>query len=162
MHFEFVSRVLLLLAVANSTPVLIKKLLGNGLSWPLDFGIAFPDGRPIFGPSKTIRGLAVAVLSTSMFAPLLGLPWSTGLAIGTAAMLGDLASSFTKRRMGLASSSMAPGLDQVPESLLPAILGMSVLGLSLADVGLVVLIFFAGEVVFSRLFYWLRIRDQPY
>ena len=25
-----------------------------------------------------------------------------------------------------------------------------------------VLIFFAGEVVFSRLFYWLRIRDQPY
>ena len=49
-------------------------------------------------------------------------------------MAGDLLSSFTKRRMRLASSSMAPGIDQVPESVLPLTCRFRALQLTLLDV----------------------------
>jgi hypothetical protein len=75
--------------------------------------------KQLFGPSKTLRGLVVSVVATTLSAPALGLAWTTGLLAGAAAMAGDLGSSFIKRRMGLPSSSRALGLDQVPEALLP-------------------------------------------
>jgi CDP-2,3-bis-(O-geranylgeranyl)-sn-glycerol synthase len=77
-------------------------------------------------------------------------------------MAGDLFSSFVKRRMGLAPSSRAVGLDQIPESLFPMLAGAGIYGLSVADVGLAVAIFFVGEVVVSRLLYRMRLRDRPY
>ena len=36
-------------------------------------GALFVDGQPIFGPSKTIRGIVVSVLATSICAALIGL-----------------------------------------------------------------------------------------
>ena len=42
---------------------------------PLDGGALFVDGQPIFGPSKTIRGIVVSVLATSICAALMGLGW---------------------------------------------------------------------------------------
>ena len=77
-------------------------------------------------------------------------------------MLGDLISSFIKRRMGLCSSAMAPGLDQVPESILPLMVCAPLLDLSWTQVLLVTLAFFVLEVILSRVAYRFGVRQQPY
>jgi CDP-2,3-bis-(O-geranylgeranyl)-sn-glycerol synthase len=64
--------------------------------------------------------------------------------------------------MKLASGSMALGLDQTPESLLPAIACRWVLPIAVLDIALVVVLFFIGEVVASRALYTFKIRDRPY
>jgi CDP-2,3-bis-(O-geranylgeranyl)-sn-glycerol synthase len=114
MQLELVIKFLVLLTIANGTPVVAKKLLGEFLSAPVDGGLRLGDGRPLFGPSKTQRGIAASLIATTLSAPALGLAWTTGLLAGVAAMAGDLGSSFIKRRMGLPSSGRALILDQVP------------------------------------------------
>ena len=77
-------------------------------------------------------------------------------------MVGDLSSSFLKRRLNLPPSSRATGIDQVPECLLPAMVIRSTLGLTAFDVVSVVIIFFLAEVLLSRLLFNWNIRDHPY
>src|SRR3981081_2673827 len=105
MQVFVILQLLILLMLANGTPVIAKKLLGERCSYPLDGNLTFVDGRPLFGHSKTIRGVVLAVLVTSAGAPLIGLGWKTGFLVGSFAMAGDLASSFSKRRLKLPPSS---------------------------------------------------------
>lgn len=153
---------LILVTVANGAPVIARRLLGARWAWPLDGNLKYFDGRPLFGRSKTVRGIVASVLATTACAPLFGLAASVGLTVALAAMAGDLASSFTKRRLGIAPSKRATGLDQVPESLLPLIACSRVLALSDIEVVAGTLIFFAGELVLSRLLFRLHLRDRPY
>jgi CDP-2,3-bis-(O-geranylgeranyl)-sn-glycerol synthase len=139
-----------------------KKLLGSFFAWPVDGGATFFDGRPLLGPSKTVRGIAAAEAATSFIALAAGFPWWVGFQIALTAMAGDLASSFVKRRAGYASSSRAIGLDQIPESLLPAIACRSWLSLSLADVAVVTVLFLFAELTLSRLLFKIHVRDEPY
>src|SRR5689334_15599987 len=162
MHPVIILQLLTLLMLANGTPLIVKKLLGSRYSYPLDGNVTFADGRPVFGRSKTIRGIVPAVLVTTAAAPVIGLSWSTGLLVGSFAMAGDLFSSFCKRRLGLPTSSRASGLDQVPESLLPLLACRSLLGLTAADIVVCVTMFVLGEVVLSRLLYAVNLRDRPY
>lgn len=162
MHFIGIARSLVLLALANGAPVIGKKVFGDRLAYPLDRGATFLDRRPLFGPSKTIRGIALSIVVTALGAPLVGIAPQTGALMAVAAMVGDLFSSFVKRRFGWPSSSQALGLDQVPESLLPLLVCRESLGLGAADIVLAVAVFFAGELVLSRLLYKAHIRDQPY
>jgi CDP-2,3-bis-(O-geranylgeranyl)-sn-glycerol synthase len=106
MHPLLVAQLLTLLAVANGTPIIVEKFLGKSLAFPVD-------------GDATLRGLALSILATTALAPLIGLDWRIGALVALAAMLGDLLSSFWKRRVGLAPSWQAIGLDQIPESLLP-------------------------------------------
>jgi hypothetical protein len=62
-------------------------------------------------------------------------------------MIGDLFSSFCKRRFGLPSSSRARGLDQIPEALLPLLACRDLLILTGGDIVLCVVVFVVGEVV---------------
>jgi CDP-diglyceride synthetase len=162
MQVFVILQLLILLMLANGTPVIAKKLLGERYSYPLDGNLTFADGRPLFGRSKTIRGVVLAVLVTTAGAPLIGLGWKTGLLVGSFAMAGDLVSSFSKRRLNLPSSSRASGLDQVPESLFPLLACRYLLSLAVADIAVCVVMFFVGEVVLSRLLYALHLRDRPY
>ncbi|HWM48361.1 MAG TPA: CDP-archaeol synthase [Xanthobacteraceae bacterium] len=162
MHPDLIVTLLILLTAANGSPVIAKRVLGERFAWPIDGGLALRDGRPLFGTSKTWRGLAAAVLATTVVAPLVGLTWQAGFAIGAAAMAGDLLSSFLKRRLGLKSSSQALGLDQVPESLLPQLVVARTLGLTIPDMLGVTLLFFAGELIVSRVLFALHVRDRPY
>jgi CDP-diglyceride synthetase len=120
------------------------------------------DGRPLFGPSKTVRGLLASILVTTACAPLIGLPASIGAIAAAAAMAGDLFSSFVKRRLNFPPSSQAIGLDQVPESLFPMLACRHALSLTMIDIVLGVVIFFAGELILSILLYRLNLRDRPY
>ena len=162
MHPWPILQLLVLLMLANGTPLVAKKILGERFAYPLDGSVEFVDGRPLFGRSKTIRGVVLAMLVTTVGAPLIGLDWTIGFVVGGLAMAGDLASSFLKRRMGLPPSSRASGLDQIPEALFPLLACRNPLSLTMADIGITAALFFIGEVLLSRVFYALRLRDRPY
>lgn len=155
-------QLLVLLAVANGIPLAAKRLLGDRLDRPLDGGRIFTDGRPLFGCAKTIRGIVLSLLATPIAAALIGLPWQLGAVVAAAAMGGDLLSSFVKRRMGLAPSSKATGLDQIPEALLPLMASSLVVSVTLADIVAGTVIFLVGSMILSRILFALRLRDQPY
>lgn len=155
-------RSLILLGLANGVPLAARTFIGERWSQPIDGNRRFVDGWPIFGRSKTIRGAALAILATTAAAPLLGLDWRIGALFGSLAMAGDLASSFCKRRLGLPPSSPALGLDQIPEALFPLLACRAPLALGAAGIALVVAIFFAGEVLLSRLLYAFHLRERPY
>jgi len=155
-------QLLVLLTVANGVPVIVKKLSGKLFAQSLDGGVIFLDRQPLFGSSKTIRGILFSIILTTAFAPLIGLEWKIGVVVAIMAMTGDLFSSFLKRRMKLPSSSQAIGLDQIPESLFPVLACQPMLGLTVLDIVVVVALFFiAGNLLSVLLFKW-GIRDRPF
>jgi hypothetical protein len=153
-------KLLLLLLVANGSPIAARGLLGLRLDWPLDGGARFTDGRRVFGHSKTVRGVAVSVIVTGLVAVLLTVPLVIGMLIGTLAMIGDLSSSFVKRRLALAPGARVMGLDQIPESLLPAAVIMGAFGIGWASVAAVVLLFVAIDLLISPMLFRLQIRPE--
>ena len=155
-------QLLVLMTLANGTPIVAKKVFGLRFSLPLDAGTIFFDGRPLFGPSKTIRGILICVLVTTASAPLIGLDLTIGAIVAGAAMAGDLFSSFVKRRLNFSPSSQALCLDQVPESLFPMLACRDALSLTIADIALGVGVFFIAELILSRLLYQAHVRDEPY
>jgi CDP-2,3-bis-(O-geranylgeranyl)-sn-glycerol synthase len=162
MHILALVQVMVLMALANSSPLAAKLIWGEAYAWPIDGNVRFIDGRPLLGVSKTVRGLAVALVTTALGAWLLGLGMSIGLLVAAAAMAGDLLSSFAKRRLGLSPSSKATGLDQIPESLFPLLACRSALSLSAIDIVAGCVLFFVGEVLLSRALFNLGVRDRPY
>ncbi|MBC7219253.1 MAG: CDP-2,3-bis-(O-geranylgeranyl)-sn-glycerol synthase [Hadesarchaea archaeon] len=100
--------------VANATPV----VLGGGR--PIDGGRVFIDGRPIFGPGKTIRGFISGLIAGFILGVLQGLATGQlhfysvlGFLLALGALMGDLLGSFIKRRVNLERGSAAPVLDQL-------------------------------------------------
>ena len=162
MHWVEIAQLLALITVANGAPIIAQDLFGKIGSQPLDMGWAWLDKRQLFGPAKTLRGVMFGVLCPCALASLLGMSWTVGLTAGLAAMAGDLLSSFVKRRLGLAASDRATGLDQIPESLLPTIACASSLQLSWLDVVATTTIFFGGEIILSKILYRLHFRTRPF
>jgi CDP-2,3-bis-(O-geranylgeranyl)-sn-glycerol synthase len=155
-------KLLLLLGIANGTPVFATKLFKDRFAASLDGGLELSDGYPLFGLSKTIRGIVLSIVCTTLAAVVLDLGFAVGAALAAASMVGDLASSFVKRRLGLKAHAQAFGLDQIPEALLPLLFLRSWLGLSGTDIVVLVAAFIFLGVVGSYLLFKLRIREQPY
>jgi len=143
-------------------PILSRDIFGVHGSWPVDFTCTFFDKKPLFGNSKTWRGLIISVLSTSLVAPLFMLSCANGALFGLLTMSGDLIASFTKRRLGYIESSQFKVLDTLPESLLPLIILQKVLALGFIEIIATVVLFFAFEVWLSPLLFRLHIRKRPY
>ena len=115
---------------ANAGPL----VLGGGAS--LDGGRSLADGRPIFGPHKTVRGVIAGIvvgtligLAESLVDPRLA---TAGFMIALGAVLGDLLGAFVKRRLNVEPGKAFPVLDQ-----LDFILGSVVLGYPFFQVGLI-------------------------
>jgi hypothetical protein len=157
-----------LLVVANAAPILARKLLRKRWSRAIDGGMVFGDGivvgdgRPLLGPSKTWRGLIAGILAGSSAGMLLGFGGWVSFGLATLTMLGDLLSSFCKRRLHIEASGKATGLDQIPESLLPALAGMFWLHYGWDTLIMVVLGFCLFEMLISPLLFFLGIRRRPY
>ncbi len=113
--------------VANGSPTLIRR------GHPVDFGARFPDGRRILGDGKTFEGFTLGVLyATSIaltLANILNKPLIAyyGVLAGVGALLGDMAGSFIKRRLGMKRGEPLPLLDQL-DFLLGAYLATSTAG----------------------------------
>jgi hypothetical protein len=115
------------------------------------FWLISPDLRPWFGDSKTIRGLLAAIVTSTACAPLIGFSWLQGALFGSLAMLGDLLSSFTKRRLGYPSSCSRPGLDQLPETLLPLLVMQPVHKATVPEMAMVIAVFIVIDLLLSRI-----------
>lgn len=155
-------QLLILVGVSNGAPILADYLFQQRLATPLDFDRRFIDGRPLFGRSKTHRGIGAALLATGLASAAMGLTIESGVVIGVGAMTGDLLSSFLKRRLGIAPSGMALGLDQIPEVLLPLLLVKDQFALTYDEILKLSLLFLVFELLISRILFRLRIRKQPY
>lgn len=157
-----IAEAMTLILVANGSPIIARKFLGSRLDTPVDFNLKLVDGHALFGQSKTWRGVFSAVTGSIVAAFLLGLSLLIGALFGLLAMLGDLVSSFIKRRMGLLESSRTWGLDVLPEALLPMAILRTDFDLDWANIVIVVLLFFLVEVFISPILFQLHIRNRPY
>ena len=151
-----------MLVLANGCPVIAARLLHQRGNRPVDGGRLWRDGRPIFGPSKTWRGLLSGTIVCLGFSAWVGLGWLFGALFGLVALTGDLISSFIKRRLGLTSSARALWLDQLPEAVLPMIVAWLWLPILLWQAIAVALLFAVCNMVFSPVLYRLGIRKQPH
>ncbi len=116
----------------------------------IDFGKNFFDGKRLFGDGKTWEGLFAGILGGTLcgtiawfFYPFLNeiaqshnfsLPYIspfTAFIISLGALIGDIAGSFIKRRLGMKRGAPAPGLDQ-----LDFIFGAYAFGMFFTDVSL--------------------------
>lgn len=158
----FALRLVVLLALANTAPIAAKRVLGTHWNRPLDGGVRWRDGRPLLGPSKTVRGVLAAFAACLAAAPVLGFSFGVGALVAAGAMAGDAIASFTKRRLGIRSSGRAFGLDQVPEALLPLLLVQRPLGLPLWQVAALTLVFLLAEPPAAWLSWRFGLRDEPY
>ena len=152
----------ILISAANMAPVVSQRIWGTRFAGPIDGGLVLRDGHRLLGPSKTWRGVVAAIVLACCAAALIGLPPQVGALAAASAMVGDCVSSFVKRRVGLESSSMSLGLDQIPESLLPAIACRIYMPLGSVDIIAIMAVFFAGQLALSRLSFAIGLRDRPY
>lgn len=151
-----------MILLANGAPILVGNVFKGCWAAPVDGGLVLSDGRPLFGRSKTWRGLISALLFTPFGSLLLGYTFLLGFWVAVFSMLGDLSSSFIKRRLGMAASSHAPGLDIIFESLFPLIFLKTQLIPGWQDVLVCVVLFFLLEELFSPLLYKIHLRKRPY
>ena len=155
-------QLLLLILIANGAPIIAAVVCGDWGARPVDGGRRWADGRRLLGDAKTWRGVALAPLATGLGAVLLDWPAMLGVVIGGGAMLGDLLSSFVKRRLGVPTSGMSLGLDQIPEAMVPLLAVADAFALSWPDIVATVAGFIVLELALSRVLYRFGIRDRPY
>jgi CDP-2,3-bis-(O-geranylgeranyl)-sn-glycerol synthase len=155
-------QLLLLIIASNGAPILGKAIFKKRWTYPLDGGRYFTDGRPLLGRSKTWRGVLLAITAAAVMAWLVGLPVEIGMTIGCFVVLGDALSSFIKRRLGLTASSMALGLDQIPEALLPLVALKTYFNLTWSTIMETVTGFLLLELFISYILFKLKVRDRPY
>jgi CDP-2,3-bis-(O-geranylgeranyl)-sn-glycerol synthase len=124
---------------ANGAPVVLSHFY-RGVLHPIDGGRAWRDGRRLLGNSKSVEGFLAGVVAGSaagfleaIFAADPALTIARGFVLSVGAMLGDLAGSFAKRRLGLEPGAPAPLLDQL-DFLLVAV-GLAY-ALGMADISL--------------------------
>lgn len=103
----------------NGLPPLVAILLRDRYDRAVDGGKHWIDGRPIFGPNKTLRGIIAGSAGGTLLFPLIGQAWWVAGITGLLAMIGDLLSSFIKRRSALPSGRNVVVLDQLFETLFP-------------------------------------------
>jgi CDP-2,3-bis-(O-geranylgeranyl)-sn-glycerol synthase len=148
---------------ANAAPI----LLGGGA--PLDLGKKFVDGRRIFGKGKTIRGFACGLVVGTLVGLLQGIVRAPlreylllGFLLALGALLGDLASSFIKRRLGIKSGGAAPGLDQLSFVVVALILASLVRVLSLQVIATILIITPPIHLATNFIGYKLGLKGRPY
>jgi uncharacterized protein len=154
-------KLLFLLWLINFTPPLLSFFFDKRFNLPVDLNKTSIDQKPFFGPHKTWRGLFGALFCGS----LLSFPWGFTIWIGFFAallsMLGDLLSSFAKRRLDRPSGSNFPVLDQFFEGALPFLFLSPYFGISFFRTVLLIIIFCIGSYIGS-VFYKDILLKKPF
>jgi hypothetical protein len=149
----------LVLVGVNFAPFVVHLLLGERFAWAVDGGARWGDGRPLLGTHKTLRGALAGVLVGAAGGLWLGVGAGIGAFAGLLAMLGDLLTSFAKRRLGHASGAPVFGLDQALEGGLPMLVLAPALDLSVVQ-SLVTVALFA-PVSHAGALFWRYVLYRP-
>jgi CDP-diglyceride synthetase len=150
-----------LLGAANMAPWAAGHLLGRRLAAPIDCGLTLRDGRRLFGDHKTWRGLVAALLTCAVAAAVLGYPVRCGIEFASLALAADAASSLLKRRLRLAPGAQCPGLDQIPEALLPLLVLSRPLGIGAGAAWLLTALFMLADLAATPLRRQRPAHDRP-
>jgi uncharacterized protein len=139
----FAFKILAMLIMANAAPLLLTGFLPKRSRRPLDNGRRLADGRRILGENKTLGGLLSGIGAAGALGLLIGFPLAMSLLIAGASHIGDLSTSFIKRRIGFTEGETAYLLDHLLEGALPLLLCKVLFSISWS-LGLVLLILFVG------------------
>ena len=140
---------------ANAAPV----ALGGGP--PLDGGEKWIDGKPFLGGHKTLRGCIVGVLTGLLIGILQG-SFYAGLTQGLGAILGDLISSFLKRRWDIAPGEGFPLLDQLDFIVAAIILSQSYTRASLQEMLIILVVTVPIHYFMNYLAWLIKIKENPW
>ncbi|MFA7382105.1 MAG: CDP-archaeol synthase [Desulfurivibrionaceae bacterium] len=152
-------KILFFLFWGNLLPPLASLIMGERFARPVDFGATWFDGLPLFGPHKTIRGILVCFAGATLAFPLLGVSWQVAACAAALLIAGDLLSSFIKRRLRMASGESVFVLDQIFESLLPALYLGSQMQAHLWSNALVLAVFMPVAHAGAR--FWKYVLSRP-
>jgi CDP-2,3-bis-(O-geranylgeranyl)-sn-glycerol synthase len=151
---------------ANGAPV----LFGGGK--PIDGGRKFRDGRPLFGPHKTIRGFAFGLLIGTFvgwvqeaYGPSVGFPQGSvvlGFALSLGALIGDLIGSFIKRRMNLKPGAHLPLSDQMDFVLVALLFSLPVQPPTLMYALIIIVLTAPIHYMVNIMSYLLRLKKTPW
>jgi len=151
---------------ANGAPV----LFGGGR--PIDGGKKFLDGKPIFGPHKTIRGFASGLIIGTFvgwvqeaYGLSVGLPQGNmilGFALSLGALMGDLLGSFIKRRMNLEPGKHLPLSDQLDFVLTALLFSLPIKPPSIMDALIIVVLTVPIHFLVNIMAYILRLKKTPW
>ena len=140
---------------ANAAPV----ALGGGP--PLDGGEKWLDGKPFLGSHKTLRGSIVGILTGTLIGLLQG-SLMVGLTQGTGAILGDLISSFLKRRWDIAPGESFPFLDQLDFIFIAIILSQYFTRASLQDMIIILIVTIPIHYFMNYLSWLIKMKEHPW
>jgi CDP-2,3-bis-(O-geranylgeranyl)-sn-glycerol synthase len=151
---------------ANGAPV----LFGGGK--PIDGGKMFRDGKPIFGPHKTIRGFVFGILIGTfvgwvqeVLGPSVGLPKGSiilGFVLSLGALMGDLLGSFIKRRMNLKSGARLLVSDQLDFMLMALLFSLPVQPPTLTYAIIIIVLTAPIHLMVNIMAYLLRLKKTPW
>ena len=154
---KIVSTIILFLPsyVANSSPV----VLGGGP--PVDGGALWTDGKPILGANKTIRGTITGVLAGTIVGLIQG-NLIGGFAQSAGAMLGDLLSSFYKRRRDYAPGSSMPIIDQLDFISLAVVLSYPFQQTDLLSVAVIMVVTVPIHYAVNYIAWLVKLKKNPW
>ena len=140
---------------ANAAPV----VLGGGP--PLDGGENWFDGKPFLGGHKTVRGCIVGIFAGMLIGLIQG-NLIIGLTQGIGAILGDLISSFFKRRWDVAPGDSFPLLDQLDFIIIAIIISQPFTRASFQEIILIVLLTLPIHYASNYVSWLMKLKDNPW
>lgn len=141
--------------VANSSPV----VLGGGQ--PVDNGEPWVDGKPLLGKNKTIRGCLAGIMMGTIVGVIQG-NFIGGFLQATGAILGDLISSFLKRRYDYKPGSSMPIVDQLDFITLAVILSYPFQATNLVSVAIIMIITVPIHYGSNYVAWLLKLKKNPW
>ena len=123
-------KLLIILFVANSTPLLLSAFSPAAAGTRMDNGRKLLDGYPLLGKNKSLGGFLSGVTAGGLIGYLIGMQLAMSLLIALVSMLGDLFTSFIKRRLSLGAGETVYLFDHLFEGLFPLLLCKWAYGLS--------------------------------
>ncbi len=151
---------------ANGAPV----LFGGGR--PIDGGKTFRDGKPLFGPHKTVRGFVSGLIIGTFvgwvqeaYGLSVGLPQGSvvlGFVLSLGALTGDLLGSFIKRRLNLKSGAHLPVSDQLDFVLMALVFSLLIQPPTLMYALIIIVLTAPIHLMVNVMAYLLRLKKTPW
>ena len=154
---------------ANSSAM----ILGGGKT-PVDLDRLFFDGKPLFGPGKTYRGLILGVCAGTIAAFIISLALREevltltdnylllGFLLSAGAIVGDIVASFFKRRNNIAPGSEVLFLDQLDFVIGGMIFGSAVYSPQFYEVFFVCVVTLIVHKISNYIAYRAKLKKVPW